>query len=613
MTINEFLSLLTRYFFLFLLIVTLINYLLHRDKIRRDIALMIICLSIGSVFQIIRTITGQELLSLTTISRIAVLAQPYLLVRLVRYFRPVPSLVRRGALIGMVASWVLIAPFGSPLPAVVTLVLVVYFVAIDGYAVIAFIQGAFSSVGVTRQRLRFTAIGSGLLVAVLFLAGIRAALQDTSPSLLPLIQFLSILIVPAYYLGFAPPRWLRQSWQLAELRDYLENIQKSGTQTLAEIVDRLSLAVTRATGTDNVVIALMDDDTNQLVLQKSLLPLDPLSFPLDGVVQHAWERQEPMAVYKSPGLAVSDLRLMEKLDVEMWLIVPIATSDRAFGLLMVFLEYGSLFVDDDLSLLAIFAEQKAIRLQHNAMLEALQRHSEGLEQKVQERTVEMQRSNEELARFAYVASHDLQEPLRMVSLYLQLIENRYTDKLDDEGREFIGFAVDGAVRMKTLISDLLIFSRVETQSRNFTLVDCQKVLNETRRFLEVAINESDACITNDQLPQIKGDEQLIIQIFQNLISNAIKYRSQKRPEIHVGAIRENGKWVFSVRDNGIGMETQYLERIFIIFQRLHDRSQYPGTGIGLAICKKAVELHGGRIWAESEVDKGTTFFFTIPA
>jgi light-regulated signal transduction histidine kinase (bacteriophytochrome) len=200
----------------------------------------------------------------------------------------------------------------------------------------------------------------------------------------------------------------------------------------------------------------------------------------------------------------------------------------------------------------------------------------------------------------------------MVSLYLQLIESRYNDKLDDDGREFIAFAVDGAGRMKNLINDLLIYSRVDTQPRDFVLVDYQKALDEAEKFLEVSIKEADASITHDPLPKIKGDEQIIVQLFQNLIGNAIKYRSERQPEIHIGAKRENSHWLFSVRDNGIGIESQYLERIFIIFQRLHDRTQYPGTGIGLAICKKAVELHGGRIWAESEVGKGTTFYFTIP-
>jgi PAS domain S-box-containing protein len=235
------------------------------------------------------------------------------------------------------------------------------------------------------------------------------------------------------------------------------------------------------------------------------------------------------------------------------------------------------------------------------------------EEKLARYALELQRSNEELQRFAYVASHDLQEPLRMIGSYLQLIESRYGDKLDADGHEFIGFAVDGANRMKSLITALLTYSRVETQAQNFVAVDCQHIVDEVKRFLVVTLEESEAVITNDPLPEIVGDERLILALFQNLISNAIKYRSENKLEIHIGAERQKDAWLFSVRDNGIGIESQYLERIFVIFQRLHPRSKYTGMGIGLAICKKVVERHNGHIWAESEIGKGTTFYFTIPA
>jgi light-regulated signal transduction histidine kinase (bacteriophytochrome) len=332
------------------------------------------------------------------------------------------------------------------------------------------------------------------------------------------------------------------------------------------------------------------------------------------VVQRVWREQIPLAVTQSSRLDSADKRMMEAQNADALMIVPISTGERNLGLLMVFLEHGSLFMDDDLDLLLIFAQQKAILLQNHLMLEDMRLRAEDLEEKVQERTAALQRSNDDLRRFAYVASHDLQEPLRTVSLYLQLIEKRYPDKLDEDGREFIAFAVDGATRMKDLIDALLMYSRIESKPRNFTQVDTQAIVDEVCKLLEASINEAEATLTVDHpLPQIKADEQLMLQLFQNLISNAIKYRSDRRPEIHIGASRENGHWVFCVRDNGIGIEPQYLDRIFVIFQRLHDRSTYPGTGIGLAVAKRTVELHGGKIWAESEVGKGTTFYFSIPA
>ncbi|MBZ0280652.1 MAG: PAS domain S-box protein [Anaerolineae bacterium] len=236
------------------------------------------------------------------------------------------------------------------------------------------------------------------------------------------------------------------------------------------------------------------------------------------------------------------------------------------------------------------------------------------EDRLEKYAVELQRSNEELQQFAYVASHDLQEPLRMVMSFLQLLEQRYGDQLDQDAKEFIGFAVDGAARMKALINDLLMYSRVETAGKTFKQVDCQKILETVLRDLKLQIEEQQVCLTQTDLPILNVDEQQIKQLFQNLISNAIKFRSDHRkPEIHISAERKGKNWLFAVRDNGIGIEPQYRDRIFIIFQRLHGRKKYPGTGIGLAVCRKVVERHGGKIWVESQLGQETTFYFTLPA
>jgi signal transduction histidine kinase len=224
---------------------------------------------------------------------------------------------------------------------------------------------------------------------------------------------------------------------------------------------------------------------------------------------------------------------------------------------------------------------------------------------------ELTHSNSELQQFAYVASHDLQEPLRMVSSYLQLIEQRYTAQLDDDAHEFIAFAVDGANRMKILINDLLMYSRVGTRGEPFGPVDGESVLEKSLNNLQISIEESSARITHDPLPTVDGDEGQLIQLFQNLIGNGIKFKNDNPPEIHIGAEQQDGVWQFCIRDNGIGMEPEYFERIFVIFQRLHGKGTYPGTGIGLAVCKKIVQRHGGQIWVESSVGTGSTFYFTI--
>lgn len=225
---------------------------------------------------------------------------------------------------------------------------------------------------------------------------------------------------------------------------------------------------------------------------------------------------------------------------------------------------------------------------------------------------DLERSNAELKRFAYVASHDLQEPLNHVSNYVQLLEMRYGENLDEDAKEFIGFAVEGVSLMQTLIDDVLAYSKVDLQGIEFTLTDVNLALEQALTNLQRRINQNNAVITREPLPTVMADGMQLMQLFQNLVGNAIKFRSQEAPRIHIGAERLEDAWLFSITDNGIGIDPQFYERIFVIFQRLHTRDEYPGTGMGLAICKKIVECHRGNIWVESELGKGSTFYFTIP-
>jgi light-regulated signal transduction histidine kinase (bacteriophytochrome) len=223
----------------------------------------------------------------------------------------------------------------------------------------------------------------------------------------------------------------------------------------------------------------------------------------------------------------------------------------------------------------------------------------------------LRRSNQDLQEFAYVASHDLQEPLRAIVSFSQLLEEEYYDKLDKEGREYIEFITEGAIKMNTLIKDLLSYSRITQRSEPLQKVDLQKTLDEAIYNLHESIKETGAVITHDEMPIIKGDKTQFIQLFQNLISNAIKFRSKKTPIIHIGVEKTNNKWLFSVKDNGIGIDSKYFGKLFNIFYRLHTKEEYTGTGIGLPICKKIVERYGGKIWVDSEPGKGSIFYFTI--
>lgn len=225
---------------------------------------------------------------------------------------------------------------------------------------------------------------------------------------------------------------------------------------------------------------------------------------------------------------------------------------------------------------------------------------------------DLERSNAELKKFAYVASHDLQEPLNQVANYVQLLEMRYQDQLDEDANEFITYAVEGVSLMQTLIDDVLAYSKVDMQAIEFQLTEVETALERALTNLRKRVKETGAVVTYSELPTVMADSTQLMQLFQNLIGNAIKFRSDKPPEIHVEATRMEDEWLFCVRDNGIGLNPQFSDRIFVIFQRLHTRDEYPGTGMGLAICKKIVECHRGRIWVESQLGEGATFYFTIP-
>jgi light-regulated signal transduction histidine kinase (bacteriophytochrome) len=252
--------------------------------------------------------------------------------------------------------------------------------------------------------------------------------------------------------------------------------------------------------------------------------------------------------------------------------------------------------------------------------------NEELERQVEERTKELvesenhlreyskrlERSNADLQQFAYIASHDIQEPVRMVISFLSRLEQRCGDQLDDRARQYMHFAIDGGMRARALIQDLLEFSRVDTQGKPFQETDMETVLHNILENLSVKIKEENASITHDPLPTVLADECQMSQVFQNLISNAIKFHGDREPVIHVSCEDKGQEWLFSVRDNGIGIDPEHRDKIFMLFERLHNREEYEGTGIGLSIAKKVVERHGGEIWFDSQVNIGTIFYFKMP-
>jgi PAS domain S-box-containing protein len=226
--------------------------------------------------------------------------------------------------------------------------------------------------------------------------------------------------------------------------------------------------------------------------------------------------------------------------------------------------------------------------------------------------IELRRSNAELRQFAYVASHDLQEPLRMVTIYISLLKDRYHDQLDERAKTYMDFAIEGGLRSMDLLRDLLDYSRIDYQESSFAPTNMETVFSTALKNLLLQIRDEEATVTHDPLPTIIADQPQLLQVMQNLLSNAIKFHGDERPKVHVSCKDMGREWLFSVEDNGIGVDPRHADRLFVLFQRLQSAQRYKGTGIGLAICKKIIERHGGRIWFDSQLDKGTTFYFTVP-
>lgn len=378
-----------------------------------------------------------------------------------------------------------------------------------------------------------------------------------------------------------------------------------------EILQTSVTEVQKLLKADRVLIFRLWEDGSGTVVQESVLPdfpvvlgekIDDPCFSQEYQEKYRQGRVSAIVDIEQAEIQECHANLLKQFRVKANLVVPIIERENCWGLLIAHqCSSPREWIKFEVELLQSLANQIGIAL---AQARLLQRETEQRQ--------ELARSNADLEQFAYIASHDLQEPLRMVTSYLQLLQKRYRDKLDADADEFIAYAVDGATRMQGLIQDLLSYSRVSTRGQPFKTVNGDRALRDALDNLKMAIAETNAIVTFDPLPQVMADGIQLTQLFQNLIANAIKFRREIPLKIHVGVKKSDENWLFSVSDNGIGIEEQYFEKIFLIFQRLHRRTDYPGTGIGLAICKKIVERHGGKIWLESKPNRGSIFYFTMP-
>ncbi len=387
--------------------------------------------------------------------------------------------------------------------------------------------------------------------------------------------------------------------QLALETDDLDELMREASRQVADVLD-----------TDYCEVFDLDDDGETLLLRQGvgwdagLVGETTVSaVEADSQAAYTLENDSPTVVedVETDG-RFGGIGLQTDHGVHSGISTVVGPFDEPWGILGTHDADTGTFTDEDVS----FVQSVA-----NILAEAIERRQ--YQSELEGLVADLEESNERLEQFAYAASHDLQEPLRMVSTYLQLVERRYEDELDDEGREFLGFAVDGADRMRAMIDGLLEYSRVETAADPLEPVDLEAVLEDAREDLQVAIEASDATITVASLPRVEGDAHQLRQVFQNLLENAIEYSGDDPPAVHVSAERDGGRWTVTVRDEGIGIDPADQDRVFDVFERAHGRAEGAGTGIGLALCERIVERHGGDVWLDSEPGGGTAVSFTLPA
>jgi PAS domain S-box-containing protein len=767
---DDSLSLITQGTLILIAVLTFVDFLRYRDRRRFDISMMFGALASLLVLQAVTRLLNQPSLLLTRAVTMILVVHPYLLLRLVQHFRPVSRWVNRFALMGLIGSVLILALFIPTIPGALSLFILTYFAAVEGYAAWAFVRGALMTGGVTRNRLLLAGAGSGLLALILVVAGVNVIFPSGNGLTGTVARLLAPVAVVSYYLGFVPPPALRRMWQSAELHGFLLfTASRRIDDDVSVMLARLCTAAARSVGGIASVAMLGNESDGGLTVWASTDPKRVrIGSPADPLAAQAWLERLPRLVELNSETRAQN-SMARSLGADAMFAVPIVSAERAWGLLLVFLWRAPLFAADDLGLLTLFAQQKANSLS-NANLLAEQRmlvgrlrqrsaqlqdevaehqrteaaltserdlmqalmdniplaiyikdadscytrlnrsaahllgareateivgktdfdllaadlaqtsHEEeqelirtaqpmidrveysptpegeprwmlttkvpifgadgrvsgivGVSRNITSRmqaeealrklnvglanqTAQLESANQELEAFSYSVSHDLRAPLRAIDGYSRLLEEDFREQLPSEALGYLERVRHNTKHMGVLIDDLLAFSRLGRQAVSLKPVDMSGLVHQVLddllhapRQVEIVVGELAGCI---------GDAGLLSHVWLNLLSNALKFTNrQERPRIEVGMLAlpaesdaAAGGAAYFVRDNGAGFDMQYAGKLFGVFQRLHGAKEFEGTGVGLAIAQRIIQRHQGRIWAEGEVGRGATFFFTI--
>jgi signal transduction histidine kinase len=588
---NETFSIGIQAFLVVIGLITIVNLVRFRDLIRLDIALPFGTLALNIILSRLADTRPAELHWVEVVGRGLLLLQPYFILRMVRYFRPVARIMWWIALGGALISIGATIVFPTETPTVIRLILVSYFIIVEGYTAVCFVLGAFTTRGVTRWRLRLLAAGTGSLAGFFLLAGFAVAFPSLAESDLSVLVAEGLVLGLAlfYYLGLTPPRWLRRIWQLAELEHFLkQSASLPAEASIDAVLHHLDRAAKESVGAPRATVARWDESKQKLLLPaEANAATDLLNRALRERRTVSYTRHGQVHLYRSSGSRMQ--------------AVPLATHEHTWGMLLVFRDHPALFPDDDLNLLTLLADQTAVILGYKQLLSEQQALTE-----------QLQGANRELESFSYSVSHDLRAPLRAVDGFSKILVKDFTSELSPKAAHYLDLVRENTQQMSELVEDLLEFSRLSRQPPKKRRVDLTVLARAVVEDIRRTTTDRRVEVTVGELSFCEADPTLLKQVFINLVSNAFKFTGQKEmATIEIGVQQGAGEQVYFVRDNGVGFDMQYVDKLFGVFQRLHRAEDYEGTGVGLAIVQRIIQRHEGRIWVESAVDQGTTFYFTL--